>query len=66
VKEIKWILYTLYIMFYTSLIWACFVFEGIPLGANGIWVGVILAAILTFVHIYFIIYYIVNHWNDSG
>ena len=65
-KEIKWTLYTLYIILYTSLIWACFVFKGIPLGPNGIWVGAIFAVVITAVHIIVIAKYILEHWNDNG
>ena len=64
-KEIKWMLYTLYVAGYTSLIWATVIWKGIPIGPNNVWIGVLFSAALTFVNCYLIILYLKENWNKE-
>ncbi len=63
-KEIKWALYTLYVMAYTSLIWACVIWNGIRAGVNDTPFGAMAATVLSAFNIILVVSYIKDHWND--
>lgn len=63
-KEIKWVLYTLYVAAYTSLIWASAIWAGIRVGVNDTPVGAGAAAVLSAFNIILVVCYIRDHWND--
>lgn len=64
-KEIKWVLYTLYIAGYTSLIWATVIWKGIPIGPNNTWIGLLVSVALTFVSGLLIIEYLKKNWSKE-
>ena len=64
-KEIKWMLYTLYIAGYTSLIWATVIWKGIPVGPNNVWIGAIFSGVLTIINGYLIFEYLRHNWNKE-
>jgi len=66
VKQIKWILYTLYIAGYTSLIWATVIWKGIPIGPNNVWIGLIFSGGLTFVNGVLIVEYLKKNWDRES
>lgn len=63
-KEIKFLLFTLYIAGYTSLIWASFIWGGIPVGPNNIQIGWLFSFVFTFVHFMLAIAYLKDNWNE--
>jgi hypothetical protein len=65
VKEIKWMLYTLYVAGYTSLIWATALNGGIKIGPNHVPIGLLLSGALTFANCYLIILYLKENWNKE-
>ena len=64
-KEIKWILYTLYVVGYTSLAWVTIIWNGIPIGPNDIVIGIIGLIFLTIINIVVITSYIYVNWNQG-
>jgi len=64
-KEIKWMLFVLYIVAYTSLIWATIIFKGIPIGPNNAWVGMIFSIGLTVFNICLIVNYLRKNWRQD-
>ena len=64
-KQIKWLLYTLYIAGYTSLIWATVIWKGIPVGPNNVWIGALFSGALTFTNGYLIIHYLIDNWDKE-
>jgi len=64
-KEIKYILYTLYVALYTSLWWAVFMFDGLKSPANNVRIGIIILISWTIANLFFCGFYIKEHWNDD-
>ena len=64
-KEIKWILYTLYVAGYTSLVWATVIWDGIKVGPNNILLGAISLLVLTILNILAIVIYLHINWNED-
>jgi len=68
-KEIKFLLYSLYIAIYTSLWWASFMFHGIWLGAantrEGFPLGYVLCGVVTGINIIVCLIYLSDHWQDD-
>jgi len=61
-KEIKWALYTAYVIFYTSLAW--FIFVGLsPKADQGFPILLIPLVLLTAVNLAFIIKYLAENWD---
>lgn len=63
-KEIKWMLYTLYVMAYTSLIWACVIWKGLRVGVNDVPFGALAATVLSAFNIILVVSYVKDHWDD--
>jgi len=63
-KEIKWILYTLFVAGYTSLIWAVVVWRGMPIGPNEFPIGLLMAIVVTMMFLIPITAYIAEHWKE--
>jgi hypothetical protein len=61
-KEIKFLLYSLYVAFYTSLIWATVIWDGIPVGPNDFPIGLLGALGTTAANIFLIVFYLKEHW----
>jgi hypothetical protein len=63
-KEIKSILWALYVAIYTSLWWGVFVFHGLKT-PDGFPVGYLVLALWTIANIMFCSAYIIDHWDDD-
>ena len=64
-KQIKWILYTLYVASYTSLAWAAIIWDGLKVGSNNVEIGLIGLILLTILNISVIIIYLCVNWNEG-
>ena len=64
-KEIKFLLWSLYIAAYTSLWWGVFIFDGIRSPANNTMMGVVILVPFTIVNIIIGIRYLYKHWDDQ-
>ena len=64
-KEIKYMLYTLYVGFYTSLIWANVRWDGIQVGPNNVAIGLIILIACTAINIIFIGRYLRINWKGE-
>ena len=62
-KEIKFLLYTLFIAGYTSLIWASSIWDGIKIGPNSVPLGYSLSIIITLIICGLSGEYLKNNWN---
>ena len=60
-KEVKYILYTLAIAAYTSLIWATIIWDGIQIGPSSIAIGLMLSIGCTICFLVWIITYLKSH-----
>lgn len=63
-KEVKWILYTLYVIGYTSLAWATIIWDGIKVGPNNVWLGLIGLVILTIFNFLVVGIYLCTNWDE--
>ncbi len=64
-KEIKFLLYTLYVAGYTSLIWATVLWKGIIIGEEKCPIGIILCTFFTLINICICIVYINQNWYED-
>lgn len=64
-KEIKWVLYTLYVAGYTSLAWATIIWDGLKVGPTNVKIGLLVTLLLTIINIFAIIVYLHLNWNEG-